>query len=68
MEEEDRITMTSRLQLHLSAKDLKNLKGMLGRSDPFAVVTVRGDDANNSPHIVGQTEVYVRACVRAVLQ
>jgi len=50
--------MTSRLQLHLSAKDLKNLKkGIMGKSDPFAVVTVRGADKNNSPHIVGQTEV-----------
>jgi hypothetical protein len=51
--------MTTRLQLHLSAKNLKNLKGFMGTSDPFAVVTVRGDNENNSPHIVGQTEVYV---------
>lgn len=54
-------TMTSRLQLHLSAKDLKNLKGIMGRSDPFAVVTVRGDNRDGVPHIVGQTEVYVGA-------
>jgi hypothetical protein len=51
--------MTTRLQLHLSAKNLKNLKGFMATSDPFAVVTVRGDNENNSPHIVGQTEVYV---------
>lgn len=48
---------TSRLQLHLSAKDLKNLGGLLGKSDPFAVVTVRGDNANNKPVVVGQTDV-----------
>lgn len=48
-----------RLQLHLSSKELKNLKGIRGMSNPFAVVTVRGDNENNSPHIVGQTEVYV---------
>lgn len=60
--------MTTRLQLHLSAKNLKNLKGFMGTSDPFAVVTVRGDNENNSPHIVGQTEVYVLktlSCSRA---
>lgn len=50
--------MTTRLQLHLSAKDLKNLGGFLsGRSDPFAVVTVRGDNPNNKPQVVGQTDV-----------
>ena len=54
--------MTSRLQLHLSARDLKNMSGLMGRSDPFAVVTVRGDDQNNKPRVVGQTEVYVCAC------
>ena len=49
---------TSRLQLHLSAKNLKNLGGLLGgKSDPFAVVTVRGDNANNKPVVVGQTDV-----------
>jgi len=57
--------MTSRLQLHLSAKDLKRKSGMLGMSsklsDPFAVVTVRGDNENNTPQIIGQTEVYVLA-------
>jgi hypothetical protein len=49
--------MTSRLQLHLSAKDLKNLSGLMGMSDPFAVVTVRGDNPNNNPAVVGQTDV-----------
>lgn len=49
---------TIRLQLHLSAKDLKNIGGLLGgKSDPFAVVTVRGDNANNKPVVVGQTDV-----------
>jgi len=49
---------TTRLQLHLSAKNLKNLGGLLGgKSDPFAVVTVRGDNANNKPVVVGQTDV-----------
>jgi hypothetical protein len=49
--------VTSRLQLHLSAKNLKNLGGLMGRSDPFAVVTVRGDNADNKPVVVGQTDV-----------
>jgi Copine/C2 domain len=50
---------TTRLQLHLSAKGLKNLGGLMGKSDPFAVVTVRGDNPNNKPVVVGQTDVYV---------
>jgi len=50
----------TRLQLHLSAKNLKNLGGILsGKSDPFAVVTMRGDNPNNKPVVVGQTCVYV---------
>lgn len=54
------MSQNTRLQLHLSAKDLKNLGGLLsGKSDPFAVVTVRGDNANNKPIVVGQTDVYV---------
>jgi hypothetical protein len=56
---------TTRLQLHLSAKNLKNLGShkkftsllMGGTSDPFAVVTVRGDNAQNKPVVVGQTDV-----------
>lgn len=40
---------TSRLQLSLSAKDLKNLSGFMNMSDPFAVVTVRGDNPDNVP-------------------
>ena len=31
----------------------------MGKSDPFAVVTMRGDNANNKPVVVGQTDVYV---------
>jgi hypothetical protein len=54
------VTMSnSRLQLSLSAKGLTNLAGLLNKSDPFAVVTVRGDSPDNPPVIVGQTEVYV---------
>ncbi|CAB9526804.1 Copine-6 [Seminavis robusta] len=50
--------MTSRLQVHLSAKNLKNLGGLLsGVSNPFAVITVRGDSPNNPPHVLGQTDV-----------
>ena len=49
--------MTSRLQLHLSARELKNIAGLMGTSDPFCVVTVRGDDQNNPPTVIGQTEV-----------
>jgi hypothetical protein len=53
------LTMTSRLHLHLSAKDLKNLSGFMGKgkADPFAVVTVRGDSQDNPPIVVGQTDV-----------
>jgi len=47
----------TRLQLSLNAKGLKNLSGLLNKSDPFAVVTVRGDHKDNTPEIVGRTEV-----------
>jgi hypothetical protein len=50
-------TMTTRLQLSLSAKGLKNLSGILQKSDPFAVVTVRGDNPDNNPEVVGRTDV-----------
>lgn len=55
---------STRLQLHLAARDLKNLsRGLLkGKSDPFAVVTVRGDKKENDPYVVGQTDVYVYYC------
>jgi hypothetical protein len=49
--------MTSRLQLSLSARGLKNLSGLMQKSDPFAVVTVRGDSAENRPEVVGRTDV-----------
>jgi hypothetical protein len=49
--------MTSRLQLSLSANTLKNLSGMMSKSDPFAVVTVRGDNPDNKPEVVGRTDV-----------
>jgi len=50
----------TRLQLHLSARGLKNLSGLMGMSDPFSIVTVRGDSENNKPQVVGQTDVYVQ--------
>ena len=60
--------MTTRLQLSLSAKGLKNLSGFMEKSDPFAVVTVRGDNPDNRPEVVGRTDVYVifirEACER----
>jgi hypothetical protein len=49
--------MTTRLQLSLSAKGLKNLSGIMAKSDPFAVVTVRGDNPDNRPEVVGRTDV-----------
>jgi len=48
---------TARLQLSLSGKDLKNLSGFFELSDPFAVVTLRGDNKDNKPEIIGRTEV-----------
>ena len=60
--------MTSRLQLHLSARDLRNVAGLLSVSDPFAVVTVRGDSEHNKPRVVGQTDVYVRTTERNEMQ
>eukprot|EP00934_Nitzschia_sp_Nitz4_P009005 Nitzschia sp. Nitz4//scaffold60_size111251//75778//78153//NITZ4_004156-RA/size111251-augustus-gene-0.115-mRNA-1//1//CDS//3329555591//8995//frame0 len=49
--------METRLQLSLSAKGLKNLAGIMAKSDPFAVVTVRGDNPDNKPEVVGRTDV-----------
>ncbi|KAG7337105.1 copine family protein [Nitzschia inconspicua] len=49
--------MTSRLQVSLSAQNLRNLSGYLSKSDPFAVVTVRGDNPDNRPEVVGRTDV-----------
>jgi hypothetical protein len=49
---------TTRLQISLSAKSLKNIGGIMQKSDPFAIVTARGDNPNNStPRIVGRTNV-----------
>jgi hypothetical protein len=47
----------TRLQLSLSGNGLKNLAGLLNKSDPFAVVTVRGDYKDNKPEVVGRTDV-----------
>lgn len=53
-----RITMsTARLQLSLSATNLKNLSSFFDLSDPFAVVTLRGDSKDNKPEIIGRTDV-----------
>lgn len=49
--------MTTKLQLSLSAQNLKNLAGIMQKSDPFAVVTVRGDNPDNKPEVVGRTDV-----------
>lgn len=49
--------MAARLQLSLSGKGLKNLSGYMSKSDPFAVVTVRGDNPDNRPEVVGRTDV-----------
>jgi len=49
--------MTTRLQLSLSGKDLKNLSGLFEMSDPFAVVTYRGSNKDNKPEIIGRTDV-----------
>jgi hypothetical protein len=60
----------TRLQIHLSAKDLKNLSSNLfgsGKSDPFAVVTIRGDSVDNAPTILGATDVYVGSARPVVL-
>jgi len=47
----------SRLQLSLSGKGLKNLSSFFDLSDPFAVVTTRGEEKDNKPEIIGRTEV-----------
>ena len=49
--------MATKLQLSLSAQNLKNLAGIMQKSDPFAVVTVRGDNPDNKPEVVGRTDV-----------
>jgi len=51
------MTSTTRLQLSLSGKDLKNLSGLFEMSDPFAVVTFRGSNQDNKPEIIGRTDV-----------
>lgn len=53
------VMATTRLQVSLSAKGLKNTSGFLQTSDPFAIVSVRGDDPDNAPLIAGHTNVWV---------
>jgi hypothetical protein len=36
-------------------------------SDPFAVVTVRGDNENNKPRVIGQTDVYVVSILKQIV-
>jgi serine/threonine protein kinase len=49
--------MTQVLQLSLSAKGLKNISSLLQTSDPFALVNIRGDNPDNRPVVIGQTNV-----------
>jgi hypothetical protein len=53
------MTKATRLQVSISAKGLKNISGLLSKSDPFAIVTVRGDDPDSPqlPQIAGHTNV-----------
>ena len=51
------MTSTTRLQLSLSGKDLKNVSGLFEISDPFAVVTSRGSKKDDTPKIIGRTNV-----------
>mmetsp|Transcript_297 Transcript_297/g.487 ORF Transcript_297/g.487 Transcript_297/m.487 type:complete len:607 (-) Transcript_297:122-1942(-) len=47
-----------RLQLSITAKKLTNLHyALMGKSNPFAIVTVRGDNPDNHPTVIGHTEV-----------
>ena len=51
------MTSTTRLQLSLSGKDLKNVSGLFEMSDPFAVVTSRGSNPDNKAEIIGRTDM-----------
>lgn len=51
------LAMEARLQVSLSAHGLRNLAGFRNTSDPFAVLSLRGEHKDDPPTIVGQTEV-----------
>mmetsp|Transcript_12399 Transcript_12399/g.17621 ORF Transcript_12399/g.17621 Transcript_12399/m.17621 type:complete len:161 (-) Transcript_12399:451-933(-) len=51
------MSKSTRLQVSLTAKGLKNISGMLDTSDPFAIVTIRGKDPDADPIIAGHTDV-----------
>ena len=46
-----------RLQVSLSAAGLKNIAGRLNVSDPFAMLSVRGENKDDKGVIVGKTNV-----------
>ena len=49
-----------KLELSLHARKLKNVAGAFkGTSDPFAVVTKVATRSNETPTVLGKTEVYV---------
>ena len=45
------------LELCLSARNLKNVAGVLGTSDPFAVVTKLATTQGAKAEVMGKTEV-----------
>jgi len=49
---------TMKVQLYIRAHNLKNVAGAFkGTSDPFAVVTVLGNNRSAKPEVLGKTEV-----------
>ena len=49
---------TMKLSVSLKATKLKNVAGAFkGQSDPFAVVTILGNQRDSKPQIIGKTEV-----------
>eukprot|EP00585_Thalassiosira_rotula_P011872 CAMPEP_0196159234 /NCGR_PEP_ID=MMETSP0910-20130528/46210_1 /TAXON_ID=49265 /ORGANISM="Thalassiosira rotula, Strain GSO102" /LENGTH=1212 /DNA_ID=CAMNT_0041424151 /DNA_START=160 /DNA_END=3799 /DNA_ORIENTATION=+ len=55
----NQLTMTKeQLQLSLYASQLKNVAGIAkGTSDPFAIVTLLANEPNETPRVLGKTEV-----------
>jgi hypothetical protein len=48
----------NRVRLEIHASNLRNVAGMFqGTSDPYAVVTLLANDPNESPVVLGKTEV-----------
>ena len=48
---------TDRVQISLHAQKLKNVSGLRGVSDPYAVVTIVASEPGLQPRILGKTEV-----------